>query len=118
MAQCYMLGALDMLLLQGTMHFYIRTYGSNEVREAKKEENSKNKAGGAIGSKRKNKKERAGILEGLKLFWEYNYVKGIFAISCLFMVEVTIVDFTLKVHAKDFFSEEYPCEVTNADCYN
>jgi len=39
-AQCYMLGALIMPLLQGTMYFYIRTYGSNEAREEKAELNS------------------------------------------------------------------------------
>ena len=37
------------------------------------------------------KKNKAGILEGIHLFMKHNYVKGIFAISCLFMVEVTIV---------------------------
>jgi len=119
-AQCYMLGALIMPLLQGTMYFYIRTYGSNEAREEKAELNSNSFAGGASEDKRfkKSKKERAGILEGLSLFWKYNYVKGIFAISCLFMVEVTIIDFTLKVLAKEYFSEEYVCEMTNHDCYN
>ncbi|VEU41244.1 unnamed protein product [Pseudo-nitzschia multistriata] len=109
-AQCYLLGAMNMLLLQGTMYFYIRTYGSNETRSKDGEVDESGKS--------KKKKERAGILEGLKLFWEFNYVKGIFAISCLFMVEVTIVDFTLKVLAKEYFSEEYPCEISNPDCYN
>eukprot|EP00537_Pseudo-nitzschia_pungens_P011747 CAMPEP_0172392342 /NCGR_PEP_ID=MMETSP1061-20121228/8507_1 /TAXON_ID=37318 /ORGANISM="Pseudo-nitzschia pungens, Strain cf. pungens" /LENGTH=676 /DNA_ID=CAMNT_0013123171 /DNA_START=130 /DNA_END=2160 /DNA_ORIENTATION=- len=119
-AQCYLLGSLNMLLLQGTMYFYIRTYGSNESRakeEAAKEKAVKDAAGDESAPPKK-KKERAGILEGLILFWKYNYVKGIFAISCLFMVEVTIVDFTLKVLAKEYFSEEYPCEMTNPDCYN
>lgn len=112
-AQCYLLGAFTMLLLQGTMYFYIRTYGSNELRES-----AKNGPDNDGGFRLKKKKERAGILEGLILFWKYNYVKGLFATSCLFMVEVTIVDFTLKVLAKEFFSEEYPCEITNSDCYN
>uniref|UniRef100_A0A6V0BS57 ADP,ATP carrier protein n=1 Tax=Pseudo-nitzschia australis TaxID=44445 RepID=A0A6V0BS57_9STRA len=114
-AQCYLLGALNMLLLQGTMYFYIRTYGSNETRA--REEAAGDGAGEESDSPKK-KKERAGILEGLMLFWKFNYVKGIFAISCLFMVEVTIVDFTLKVLAKEYFSEEYPCEISNLDCYN
>lgn len=39
----------------------------------------------------------AGVLEGFKLFLEYDYIKGIFAMSCLFMVEVTILDYTMKV---------------------
>jgi AAA family ATP:ADP antiporter len=117
-ATCYFLGAVGLLLLQGTMYAYIRKYGTAEQRAAEKEAEEESKAGEQETPPPKKKKERAGILEGLILFWEYNYVKGIFAISCLFMVEVTIVDFTLKMLAKEFFSEEYPCEITNPDCYN
>ncbi len=117
-ASCYLLGALNMLLLQGTMYFYVRTYGTNESRELAAKEAATKGASEQETAPPKKKKERAGILEGLVLFWKYNYVKGIFAISCLFMVEVTIVDFTLKVLAKEYFSEEYPCDITNPDCYN
>ena len=45
----------------------------------------------------KPKKQKAGMMEGLWLFWKYDYVKGIFAVSCLFMVEVTILDYTMKI---------------------
>jgi len=117
-AQCYLLGAMNMLLLQGTMSFYVRTYGTNESRELAAKEEALKGGPDQAAAPPKKKKERAGILEGLVLFWKYNYVKGIFAISCLFMVEVTIVDFTLKVLAKEYFSEEYPCEMSNPDCYN
>ncbi|KAL3909071.1 MAG: hypothetical protein SGILL_008236 [Bacillariaceae sp.] len=123
-ATCYFIGAVTLLLLQGTMYGYIRKYGTAEQRAAEKaaeEQEEVVKAedhNATTDTPPKKKKDRAGILEGLVLFWEYNYVKGIFAISCLFMVEVTIVDFTLKMLAKEFFSEEYPCEVTNPDCYN
>jgi len=113
-AQCYLLGGLNMVLLQGTMYFYVKTYGTSESRA--KEEAARDGSGKVAAPPKK--KERAGILEGLVLFWKYNYVKGIFAISCLFMVEVTIVDFTLKVLAKEYFAEEYPCEMSNPDCYN
>ena len=113
-AQCYLLGAFNMLLLQGTMYMYVKIYGTKETAEVTPKEDPEKEAAAPP----KKKKERAGILEGLVLFWKYNYVKGIFAISCLFMVEVTIVDFTLKVLAKEYFSEEYPCEITNHDCYN
>ena len=92
-ARCYMMGAFCMLLLQGTMRIYIHLYGV-------KEETVKATTSG---------KPKAGITEGLVLFWKHNYVKGIFAISCLFMVEVTIVDFTLKLLGHDFFAEQYPC---------
>ena len=77
-----MVGTLCMLLLQGTMYLYILTYGVTERN--------------AMTAKPK-KKQGAGILEGLHLFRKHNYVNGIFAISCLFMVEVTIVDFTMKL---------------------
>mmetsp|Transcript_4744 Transcript_4744/g.11333 ORF Transcript_4744/g.11333 Transcript_4744/m.11333 type:complete len:657 (+) Transcript_4744:109-2079(+) len=117
-ASCYLLGAFNMLLLQGTMYFYVRTYGTNESRAKAAEEAAAKGAPEGEAPPPKKKKERAGILEGLVLFWKYNYVKGIFAISCLFMVEVTIVDFTLKVLAKEYFSEEYPCDISNPDCYN
>ena len=39
------------------------------------------------------------MLEGFQLFMKYDYIKGIFAMSCLFMVEVTILDYTMKVIA-------------------
>jgi AAA family ATP:ADP antiporter len=69
-------------------------------------------------SKTKKKRSMAeGIVEGLVLFYRFNYVKGIFAISCLFMVAVTIVDYTLKVLAQEFFAEEYPCE-PGMSCWN
>ena len=109
LAKCYLFGSVNMLFLQATMYTYVKNYGTAEQREMEKQ---------GPNAPPQKKKERAGILEGLKLFWEHNYVKGIFAISCLFMVEVTIVDFTLKVLAQEFFSEEYPCEITNSDCYN
>ena len=77
---CYMVGAGCMLTLQLTMWVYVKMFGVAEEKPAKevetKEEDPK-------------KKNKAGILEGVHLFMEHNYVKGIFAISCLFMVEVT-----------------------------
>ena len=57
------------------------------------------------------------MLEGLHLFVKHNYVKGIFAISCLFMVEVTIVDYTMKVLARDHFAGLHPC-VRGNSCWD
>lgn len=105
-AQIYLVGALCMILLQCTMYMYIAKYGSAE-------ENASAEAAAAVaaGAPAAKKKEKAGILEGLHLFWKFNYVKGIFAISCLFMVEVTIVDFTMKILARDYFADKFPCEL-------
>lgn len=113
LANCYLLGACIMLLLQGTMYYYVKQYGSAEEQQAKRDAEA-----AAAGIKPKAPKEKAGILEGLYLFWEHNYVKGIFAISCLFMVEVTIVDFTLKMLAKEYFSDEFPCHQSDSTCFN
>ena len=102
MAKLYMVGTLCMLLLQGTMYLCILTYGVTEC--------------DAMTAKPK-KKQGAGVLEGLHLFRKHNYVNRIFAISCLFMVEVTIVNFTMKLLGQEFFVEENPCEV-GMGCYN
>lgn len=103
-AKIYFLGACCMLLLQGTMYAYMGIYGSSETN-------------GTDDGAKKPKKKGAGVMEGLHLFVEHNYVKGIFAISCLFMVEVTIVDYTMKVLAKDHFTGLYPCTAGNS-CWN
>ena len=85
---CYMVGASCMFVLQFTMWVYTKMFG---VAEDKVEEEEKNVE--VVGKKEDDKKSKpkAGILEGIHLFMKHNYVKGIFAISCLFMVEVTIV---------------------------
>jgi len=97
----YFLGACCMLILQGTIYVYIKVYGVS----------SKD------GKKDGKKKEKAGILEGLQLFYDHNYIKGIFAISCLFMILVTIVDYTLKFLARDHFSSEFEC-LEGMACFN
>ena len=66
--------------------------------------------GSGSGTAPKKTKPKAGVLEGLKLQYEHNYVKGIFAISALFMVEVTIVDYTMKALANDYFMSLHPCQ--------
>lgn len=41
--------------------------------------------------------QRAGVLEGIRLFFKHHYIKGIFALSCLHMVEVRVLSYTTKV---------------------
>lgn len=112
-ARMYFVGAICMLLLQGAMWNFIRIYGASDGPEA----TAAAAAAAEKAGKPEKKKEKAGILEGLWLFAKYNYVKGIFAISCLFMVEVTIVDFTMKMLAKVYFSDEFPCKIGES-CYD
>mmetsp|Transcript_20087 Transcript_20087/g.28278 ORF Transcript_20087/g.28278 Transcript_20087/m.28278 type:complete len:634 (+) Transcript_20087:207-2108(+) len=101
----YFIGALCMLFLQSTMYLYVHLYGTDETNED------------ASKIKPTKKKKGAGVLEGVQLFVQYNYVKGIFAISCLFMVEVTIVDYTMKVLARDHFANLHPC-IAGQTCWD
>lgn len=105
-ANIYMAGALAMLMLQGSLWMYVSIYGTNEISSSADASKIEEK-----NDKPKKKKKKSGVLEGIHLFIKHHYVKGIFAISCLFMVEVTIVDFTMKVLAKDHFSGIHPCQV-------
>ncbi len=105
---CYMVGAGCMLTLQGTMWIYIKMFGAGDS-------SSVEEANAAKKDDDKKPKNKAGILEGIHLFMKHNYVKGIFAISCLFMVEVTIVDYTMKVLAREHFSDEFPCLPNNEE---
>lgn len=112
-AKCYMAGAFCMLLLQATMLLYISIYGVQEQQH--QQQNPSSDPSSSVN--KKPKKEKAGILEGLELFYKYNYVKGIFAISCLFMVGVTIVDYTMKVLAQEYFATEFPCQ-PDMNCFD
>ena len=48
----------------------------------------------------KKSKKDEGVMEGFYLFYEHDYVKGIFAVSSLYMIQVTVIDYMLKVLAK------------------
>jgi len=112
----YFCGAICMLLVQASMYLYIQAYGSAEELQKKADAEAAGRDADADAPPKK-KKEKAGVLEGLHLFAKHNYVKGIFAISCLFMVEVTIVDYTMKVLARDHFADEHPCQ-RGASCWD
>jgi AAA family ATP:ADP antiporter len=57
--------------------------------------------------KEKSDKE-GGIMEGFTLFYKHDYVKGIFAVSSLFMIQVTVFDYMMKVLAKSEFEAKHP----------
>lgn len=115
-AKIYFIGAIAMLFLQGTMYIYIAVYGTDETRALESALASASASNSASAAP-KPKKNKAGVLEGLHLFVQHNYVKGIFAISCLFMVEVTIVDFTMKVLARNHFASLHPC-ISGNSCWD
>ncbi|KAG5184352.1 hypothetical protein JKP88DRAFT_269750 [Tribonema minus] len=105
-ARLYGLGALAMALMVAMVWGYVRRFGvpASLAKPA-------GGAGGA-GAGADGKGKGAGVLEGFHLFMRYAYVRGIFALSCLFMVEVTILDYTMKVLAKGTFDARYPGDAT------
>lgn len=88
---CYMAGASCMLILQFTMWVYVTMFGASPEEAASTATNKGATVDGGGESSATKKKPKAGILEGIHLFVSHNYVKGIFAISCLYEIEVTIV---------------------------
>ena len=52
-----------------------------------------------------NDKQQTGVLEGIKLLYRYPYVLGIFAISCVFEVVITIMDYEMKVLGKHAYPD-------------
>ena len=101
----YFCGALCMVFMVVSIWGYNLRFGAGDAAAA---------AAAETGSGAKPKKSKAGMTEGLVLFWKYHYVKGIFALSCLFMVEVTILDYSMKVLAKAKFDGEHPGDPTAA----
>jgi len=110
----YFCGALSCGLLQLCMYLYVYCYGNDHGGN----NNNKHLQEDSTEPEMKKKKKGAGILEGLHLFVKHNYVKGIFAISCLFMVEVTIIDYTMKVLARNHFDKLHPCNSPEMACYD
>jgi AAA family ATP:ADP antiporter len=40
---------------------------------------------------------KGGVMEGLSLLMKFDFVKGIFALSCLYMIQTTVFDYIMKV---------------------
>jgi AAA family ATP:ADP antiporter len=93
----YLLGSAIMFMMVTAMYYYVEKFGVPGG-EAEK------KTGAASGKS----PEGEGIMEGFYLFWEHNYVKGIFAVSSLYMIQVTVIDYMMKVLAKERYLLLYP----------
>lgn len=87
----YFGGALCMFAMVFAMFLYVQRFGVAETPSSGKE----SKSGG-------------GIMEGFELFYKHDYVKGIFAVSSLFMIQVTVFDYMMKVLAKQEFEMRHP----------
>lgn len=91
----YLFGASIMYMMVGAMYFYVQRFGAPG--EGKDEEKVEKKSG-----------KEEGILEGFYLMYQHDYVKGIFCISSLFMMQVTIIDYMMKILAKERYASIYP----------
>lgn len=110
----YITGAGVMFLMTAAMYYYIQAFGApaedgddaaathGSIKAAADSEKISSSS-----TKKKSGKE-AGIMEGFHLFWEHDYVKGIFLVSSVYMVQVTIVDYMMKVLAKERYALMYP----------
>lgn len=102
-APLYMLGSSIMFMMVAAMYYYVEKFGIPG--EEKKDE------GESLVEVKKDSGKSAegeGIMEGFYLFWQHDYVKGIFAVSSLYMVQVTVIDYMMKVLAKERYALMYP----------
>ena len=106
-AGLYMFGSATMFLMVASMHYYVIRFGTppdpddDEVNDGSNNNSSNS-------NKAKPIKKSGGIIEGFKLFFQFYYVQGLFAVSSLYMVQLTIVDYTLKVLARTRYNELHP----------
>lgn len=96
----YLGGAAIMFFMVGAMYLYIQRFGVS-IDEKESEESTTE-------AEKAKKKSEEGVMEGFYLFYEHDYVKGIFAISSFFMVQVTVIDYMMKVLAKKRYADLYP----------
>jgi len=103
----YLVGAIVMFSMVAAMYFYVKRFGGVKEDEApsKEEETS---------AQAKAKKDGAGIMGGFVLLMEHDYAKGLFAVSSLYMVQLTVIDYQLKVLARERFFSMHPGDTAAA----
>ena len=97
----YLLGAAIMFLMVGAMYLYIKEFG------VAIEGDDVSPSSGSSSADKKGR-EGEGIMEGFYLFYDNDFVKGIFAISSFSMIQVTILDYTMKVLVKHRYEMLFP----------
>jgi AAA family ATP:ADP antiporter len=124
----YIGGSLIMFMMVGAMYFYVLNFCQEEEEEEEAAYETLSDEGfeeketvitttkvitttttknpNSSSSSRNGKEE--GIMEGFNLLYEHDYVKGIFAISSFSMVQVTVIDYMMKVLAMQRYTSMYP----------
>lgn len=93
----YCFGGGIMFLMIGAMYLYVERFGAPKD-DDDDEDNGKTKKSG----------KEEGVMEGFYLLYEHDYVKGIFCISSFFMIQVTVIDYMMKVLAKERYYQMHP----------
>jgi ATP:ADP antiporter, AAA family len=89
----YMGGSFCMVFMVAAMYMYVAKFGAPVEEEA---ETAGGEKKGLVDGKEK-KKEKAGVMEGFTLFFKHDFIKGIFCVSSLFMIQFTVFDYMMKV---------------------
>lgn len=103
----YLIGASIMFFMVAAMYYYMKRFGVHSEEEDIEGVSSNMSIKQSETSVKKSGKEE-GILEGFYLFYEHDYVKGIFVVSSMYMIQVTVVDYMMKVLAKERYALLYP----------
>ena len=107
----YLCGAAVMFMMVAAMYYYVARYGIGEKEEEKQKGTSASSTDGKVGELgvlEKEKSRKGGMWEGFYLMYKHDFVKGIFFISSLFMVNVTVIDYMMKVLAMERYAAMYP----------
>ena len=99
----YLLASLIMFCMVAAMKYYMDKFGISKSQEEVD-----------IAKSATEREDKGGIMEGFYLFYDHHYVKGIFAVSSLYMIQVTVIDYMLKVLAKTRYDEMYPNDPESA----
>ena len=91
----YLCGAGCMAMMVFMTFTYVKRFGVGPT--SAEEEVAEDLAAQSKGLPKKERKKKAGMMEGLYLILKHYYIQGITVVSCVFMVEVTILDYAMKV---------------------
>ncbi len=101
----YLCGAATMFCMVIAMYYYVARFGGSEIEDGK---NDGSEQANTVKARTKTEKTEGGTLEGFYLLYRHDFVKGIFFISSLFMVNVTVIDYMMKVLAQERYRQIYP----------
>ena len=106
----YLCGSGTMFCMVAAMYFYVARFGvaEGEDDQDRAKVAGEAAAGGTSDDKKVEKPQKGGILEGFYLLYQHEFVQGIFFISSLFMVNLTVIDYMMKVLALERYHGMYP----------